>query len=226
MVENIRPYNEDEFKKIFVTTDLYQQLVKDFDTVTFKKNFDAFKTPRQVYGEGYRTLFTACIFYYLEFLTKHNPKEIYDLGCGWNIFKKYIPGVIGVAGELPTASNYFGDIHDYIDNDFMEKHRNYYNSVVCIGTLNFLPFKDFRKIVAGFVSMVKTGGHGLLTLNIGPMIQESNKGFEGYTPADYEKYIRTELVDIDCEWEVVDVDLTVMSEMMNGNVRLVCHKIT
>jgi hypothetical protein len=73
--------------------------------------------------------------------------------------------------------------------------------------------------------MVKPGGHGLLTLNICPMIQESNEGFEGYSPTDYEKYIRTELVDIDCEWEVVDVDLTVMSEMMNGNVRLVCHKI-
>jgi hypothetical protein len=74
--------------------------------------------------------------------------------------------------------------------------------------------------------MIKPGGHGLLTLNIGPMIQESNKGFEDFSKEDYEKYIRTELVGIDCEWEVVDVDLTVMSEMMNGNVRLVCHKIT
>jgi hypothetical protein len=224
MIENIRPYNEAEFKKTFVETDIYKQLVKDFNTVTFKKNFDSFKTPRQQYGEGFRTLFTACIFYYIEFLTRHNPKEIYDLGCGWNIFKKYIPEVIGVAGEPESVSNYYGDMNDYIDDQFIENHRNYYNSVMCLGTLNFLPMKDFRKIVSDFASIIKPGGHGLLTLNIGPMIQHNNEGFEGYTPADYERYIRNELVGIKCEFEVVDVDLTVMVEMMNGNVRLVCHK--
>jgi hypothetical protein len=224
MIENIRPYNEAEFKKTFVETDIYKQLVNDFHTVTFKKNFDPFKTPRQQYGEGFRTVFTACIFYYIEYLTKHNPKEIYDLGCGWNIFKKYIPEVIGVAGEPESVSNYYGDMNDYIDDQYIENHRDYYESVMCLGTLNFLPIKDFRKIVTGFVSMIKTGGHGLLTLNIGPMIQCDNSGFEGFEPANYEKYIRKELVDVDCEFEVVDVDLTVMSEMMNGNVRLVCHK--
>lgn len=224
MIENVKPYNEAEFKKKFVGSEIYNQLVKEFDVVTFKKNFDSFKTPRQEYGERRHTVFTACIFYYIEFLTRHNPDNIYDLGCGWNIFKRYIPNVIGIAGEPESCSNYYGDMNDYIDDDYISKHLNYYESVMCIGTLNFLPFKDFRKIVAGFVSMVRPGGHGLLTLNIGPMIQTSNEGFEGYTPADYERYIRTELVGIDCEWEVVDVDLTVMSEMMNGNVRLVCHK--
>jgi hypothetical protein len=226
MIENINPYNEIEFQKQFRRSEIWSQLVDDYDVVTFKKNFDSFKTPRQQYGDRHRTVFTACIFYYIEYLTRHNPKQIYDLGCGWNIFKKYIPGVIGVAGEPESCSNYYGDMNDYIDDDFMLQHRGYYESVMCLGTLNFLPFKDFRKIVAGFVSMIKPGGHGLLTLNIGPMIQESNKGFEDFSKEDYEKYIRTELVGIDCEWEVVDVDLTVMSEMMNGNVRLVCHKIT
>lgn len=223
MIENLNPYNEAEFKKQFIGSEIYNQLVKDFDVVTFKKNFDSFKTPRQEYGERRQTIFTACIFYYIEFLTRHNPREIYDLGCGWNIFKRYIPEVIGVGGEPESCSNYYGDIHDYIDDDFVLKHRDYYESVMCIGTLNFLPLTDFKKIVAGFVSMIKPGGHGLLTLNIGPMIKKSSTVI-GYTTDDYERYIRTELVGIDCEWEVVDVDLTVMSEMMNGNVRLVCHK--
>jgi hypothetical protein len=226
MVENINAYNEKEFKQQFLGSEIYNQLVDDFDVVTFKKNFDVFQTPRQKYGENRKTIFTACIFYYIEYLTRHNPKEIYDLGCGWNIFKRYIPGVIGVGGEPESCSNYYADIHDYIDDDYILQHRDYYESVMCLGTLNFLPFGDFGKIVKGFVSMIKPGGHGLLTLNIGPMIECSNEGFEGYTPADYEQYIRTELETVDCEFEVVDVDLTVMSEMMNGNVRLVCHKTT
>jgi hypothetical protein len=226
MVENIRPYNEAEFAKEFRYSEIYKQLVDDFDVVTFKKNFDPFKTPRQEYGERRQTLFTACIFYYIEFLTRHNPEKIYDLGCGWNIFKRYIPGIIGVAGEPDSVSNYYGDMNDYIDDEYIENHRDYFESVMCLGTLNFLPMKDFGKIVSGFVSMIKPGGRGLLTLNIGPMIQTSNEGFENYTPADYERYIRTELVGIDCEFEVVDVDLTVMVEKMNGNVRLVCHKTT
>jgi hypothetical protein len=226
MIENVRPYNEAEFTKQFLGSKIYNQLVDDFDVVTFKKNFDSFRTPRQEYGEQRKTIFTACIFYYIEYLTRHNPTKIYDLGCGWNIFKRYIPGVIGIAGEPESVSNYYGDMNDYIDDEFIENHRDYYNSVMCLGTLNFLPFGDFTKIVSGFVSMIKPGGRGLLTLNIGPMIKTSNKGFEGYKTADYEQYIRTELENIDCEFEVVDVDLTVMSEMMNGNVRLVCHKIT
>ena len=226
MIENIRPYNEAEFTKQFLGSEIYNQLVDDFDVVTFKKNFDPSKTPRQEYGERRKTIFTACIFYYIEYLTRHNPKEIYDLGCGWNIFKRYIPGVIGVAGEPESVSNYYGDMNDYIDDEYMENHRDYFESVMCIGTLNFLPFGDFTKIVLGFVSMIKPKGHGLLTLNISPMIKTSNNGFEGYTPVDYERYIRTELETINCEFEVVDIDLTVMSEMMNGNVRLVCHKTT
>lgn len=226
MIQNINAYNEAEFAKEFRYSEIYEQLVEDFDVVTFKKNFDPFKTPRQEYGERRKTIFTACIFYYIEYLTRHNPTKIYDLGCGWNIFKRYIPGVIGVAGEPESCSNYYGDVNDYIDDDFILQHKDYYESVMCLGTLNFLPLENFRSIVQGFVSMIKKDGHGLLTLNIGPMIERSQGGFKGYSAEQYETWIRNELENIDCEFEVVDVDLTVLSEMMNGNVRLVCHKTT
>ena len=44
------------------------------------------------------------------------------------------------------------------------------------------------------------------------------------TTIDYENYIRLVLSKIECVYLVVDIDLTVMDEYLNGNIRIVFEK--
>jgi len=88
-------YDPNDWEVTFKKSNLYKQLVNEYDVVYFNrqdffiKSFEV--TPRQ---KASKRLFSAIPFYYIEWLQEINPEKIYDLGCGWNIFKKYYPNII------------------------------------------------------------------------------------------------------------------------------------
>jgi hypothetical protein len=224
---NLNPYQEDEFVKQFATTNIYENLVKDFDIVSFSKFLwlKHYPTPRQQIGsKEHTTRFSAVSFYYLQYLLEKNPKEIYDLGCGWNIFKKYIPKVIGVGAEDPHSSDYHADIHDFVDDEYIRNHQNFFESVFSICALHFHPLSDFGKVINDFHSMICPGGRGYLALNLARM-KGRDPFFENKNRDELEFYCRTELSKLtDINFLVVDVDLALLDEGMDGNVRLVVEK--
>ena len=166
-MENINAYNKESFFKEFSTTETYKKLCDDFDIISFDwavKNV----TPRQEIGDrdSFKTKFSAVSFYYIEYLLKQHPKTIYDLGCGWNIFKRYIPNLIGIDPEDPSGPNFYGDIHDFVDDVFILGHKNYFEAVFSICAMHFHPLSKFSKIVDNFYSMIKPGGRGYLACNL------------------------------------------------------------
>ena len=217
MQPNINDYNELEFREKFSKTELYSQLAQDYDRLYFTHHFDGWScTPRE---QSAVRQFSVVPFYYLEYLTKHSPKNIYDLGCGWNIFKRYFPNIIGVGAE--TGDEFHGDIHDFVDDDYITNHQNYFESVFSINALHYVPLHNLRKRVLEFVSMIRPGGRGFITFNLKRMLeQESNLTQFG----NYEDYIRTELSNVEFTYEVFDVNLSVIDDVMDGNIRLVIHK--
>jgi hypothetical protein len=218
---NVNPYNELEFRNKFINTHLYQQLKKDFDLIVFNKHFKipTDRTPRQIWSER---RFTAVPFYYLEFLIQKNPEKIYDLGCGWNIFKKYIPNIVGISPDV--GENFYGDIHDCVDDVFVNGHQNYFESVFSINSLHFTPLSNIQKTVLNFYSMIKPGGVGWLSLNFERMYEQDQHNFNNYTIEKFDSYIRDKLYDLNIEYQVFDVDLSVRDEFMDGNIRLVISK--
>jgi hypothetical protein len=218
---NINPYNELEFCNKFIKTHLYQKLKKDFELIGFDKHFKVLndKTPRQYWSQG---RFTAVPFYYLEFLTQKNPEKIYDLGCGWNIFKKYIPNIVGIGME--TGENFYGDICDCVDDGFVREHQNYFESVFSINALHFVPLSNIQKTVLDFYSMIKPGGSGWLALNFERMYERDQDNFNNYTIEKFDRYIRDKLYNLNIEYQVFDIDLSVRDEFMDGNIRLVMTK--
>ena len=242
MQSNINEYNELEFREKFSTTELYSQLTQEYDRLCFAYHFDcwAFKTPREQYAIRQ---FSVVPFYYLEYLTKYNPKNIYDLGCGWNIFKRYFPNIIGVGAE--TGDDFHGDLHDFVDDDYIANHQNYFESVFSINALHFVALRNLRKRVLDFASMIKPGGRGFITFNLQRMLEaelltenesdnrvtfsipnllELGQPFNITLSNDCENYIRTELSNVEFTYEVFDVNLLVVDEVMNGNIRLVIYK--
>ena len=229
MQQNINQYLPENFKKDFVNTDLYKTLQEDYEILIFGNDHLELRqgrTPRQFAA---CRQFSVVPFYYLKFLIDQNPSVIYDLGCGWNIFKKYIPNIIGI-GEEPIDSNlYFGDLPGRVDNYYVSQHQNYFNSVFSINSLHFHPLSKIRKIVLDFISMLAPGGYGFLTLNLTRMVERDHVKFGNCTVEDLENYIRIELSNVPAEYTVFDLNFNdpmyKLDNPMDGNIRLICHKI-
>jgi hypothetical protein len=233
-LNNLNPYNETQFRKSFELTDLYSRLSQDFTQLTWDKHCDIYKTitPRQFLGDSSISVFSLVPFYYLNYLTETKPDKIYDLGCGWNIFKKYIPNVVGIGDENITDENYYGDQHGCVDQKYVEAHQNYFESVFSINALHFIPLCAMKDRVLDFLSMIAPNGRGFVTLNLMRMIERSSDKFlyDTFgslrpTNKQCDTYVRNSLADLPYKILVFDVDvLSTLNDVMEGNIRLVFEK--
>lgn len=227
MLDDIRPYDPQRWQQQFQRSDLYQRIAADFDEITFSSIWEGFGhgTPRQHWADRslWRTKFSAVPFYYLEFLTQRNPSEIYDLGCGWNIFKRYIPNIVGVGAEDPNGPDFYADIHDFVDSDYVRGHQNYFESVFSICALHFFPLSEIRQRVIDFASMIRPGGRGWLALNALRMIELDRK-FLQLEQHELESWIRGELDQLPFTVLSFDIDLGRLESGMDGNIRIVVER--
>jgi len=226
-MHNINPYNEQKCRAYCQQLEFFNQIKSDFEQLTWSKTFVG-PTPREIAGRQ-RTRFSMVAFYYLEKLLETNPTNIYDLGCGWNIFKSYIPNIIGVS---PTHDiDNYADIHDFVDDDYIKGHQNYFESVFSICALHFIPLSKLEETVTGFASMVKPNGRGFLSLNMSRMIELTPREFlekhidASPTRHDYEQYVLSVLEKLNINYIILDVDFSEhIDDSMDGNVRLVFEK--
>jgi len=224
-------YNQEQFEATFKSTELYTRLKADFDVLVFDKHFPLVVallspfTPRNAWGaRPNQTYCTMVPFYYIDLLMQKQPKEIYDLGCGWNLFKRYFP-VIGIGAEDPAMEIKFWDLHDFIDNEFIAGHQNYYNSVFSICALHFCPLSTIRKIVCDFYSIIAPGGRGWLSLNSQRMV-EKDKKFHSSSSSEIQQYINTQLEDLPGKILAQDVDIIGCKDnSMDGNIQIVFEKV-
>ena len=281
-MDNLNQYNESLFRPLFESTEVYKKILIDYkeENLVWEKFFLAspiikriadtsVSTPRHAY-ENY---FSMSVFYYLLPLLEKDYDNIYDIGCGKNMFKPYIPRLLGVGAEdaglvrwydkvkdeswpiissrddfkrlpikiqeecinvhglsLPTEQ-FYGDIHGFVDDYYIKTHKDYYQSVFSICALHFRPIDQFAKIVKDFVSMIESGGRGFLSLNLQRMLDMTPRTSmthlfgESIDNVTLEKYIRNEIKGIvGLRWLIVDIDLTLLDEGVDGNIRLVFEK--
>jgi len=224
-MNDLNVYNEEEFKKKFLNTETYQLLQNDFDIVCFGENYnydDVRGTPREWYGNRNRkTIFSAIPFYYIEYLTRHNPLKIHDIGCGWNIFKKYIPNLIGLSGEPPGHPEYHGDECGYVNEQYIQEHQAYFESAFSINALHFVNLTHLRKQILNVTSMIKPDGRLFLSLNLSRMLG-TDPNFNGWSLVDIDVWVREQLDNMPFTYEVLDITyLKKQDDWMNGNIRMV-----
>ena len=224
---NHNVYRQTDFEPRFRQSKIYKRLEQDFDVISFEKLYKNPRptTPRQIEAKAIpESIFSAVPFYYLGYLLDTSPSKIYDIGCGWNIFKKYIPNIIGIGAELPESGGFYGDLHNHVNEHFVRKYQNFFPAAFSINALHYRPLSDIQEIVKDFHSMLKPGGRGWLTLNIARMIELDLENFMNKSSACLEVYVRNELDLPDIDFIVFDVDLSILDEYMNGNIRLVIQK--
>jgi hypothetical protein len=239
-------YNQAQFEETFKSTELYTRLKEDFDVLIFDKHFPIATihlnqlTVREIWGSPsaaptnskfeetvtrntFQTYCTMVPFYYIDFLMQQQPNEIYDLGCGWNLFKRYFP-VIGIGAENTDNEVKHWDLHDFVDDVFIAGHQNYYDSVFSICALHFHPLSTIRKVVCDFYSMIAPGGRGWLSLNSQRMV-DYDKKFQNSTPSEVQEYVNTQLKDLPGKILAQDVDVIGCSDNhMDGNIQIVFEK--
>ena len=241
MRQNLNPYNPEQFQKQFESTDICRNVAKDFNVIWWHPppktilcqveqcfvKVDYSFTPRGALITNLNLGFSIIPFYYLLPLLEKTPKTIYDLGCGCNIFQKYIPNIIGIDKSIHKDSN--PDIEDQVTPEFIKNHQNCFESVFSINALHFRPISELRLVFEEFISMVEPGGRGFLSVNIKRMLELDFKKFTEsgvyhHNSNTLDQYVRTQLDNLPCKYLIFDVNLNILDNWLDGNVRLVFER--
>jgi hypothetical protein len=219
-MKNLNPYNEENFRSKFELTDTYKKLKNNYH-VWFTKfseiHYETISSPRQQLALSYTS---AVPWYYLNYLD--SKVEMFDLGCGYNFFKPYFPVLTGIGAEN-NKDQFFGDIHDFVDDQFYHNHLNTYDSVFSINALHFHPLENLQDICIKFSNMLRPGGRGFLALNVQRMTERSTV-FRDWPTKELDQWIRDQFVNFSTKILVFDVDLTVKNAWLDGNIRIVFEK--
>ena len=213
------------WKTNFKNTNRYNQLKEDFDNLHFHKEWNALdhyskitypSTPRQDFAR--HGIFSVIPFYYIDWLAQSNPREIYDLGCGWNVFKKYYPNIVGV-----DPDNSHADIHCGVNSSYVREHEEYFESVFSINALHFIPLSSIRKRVENFASMIKPGGRGWLAMNAMRMLERDTESFKDKDKTFIQQYIEDQVTSLS-SIQSLDIDLSILDEYLDGNIQIIFTK--
>lgn len=244
----MRCIDYDKFKYLFLKTDIGKRLTEDFDAITCTnknnpphidlKYYRYNCTEREMMGNNFirpvksYSAISIVSFFYLEILQEDNPTTIYDIGCGWNVWKKYYPNIIGV----DSASSY-ADIHDSYNEKFVSKWKGKMDSAFLINMsaniIEPVTYDSVGNIISTFSEIIKHGGTGYVSLpwhafyrNVPRKWYDENH-ISYYNPDQVEEYVRQKIMDTNLEIIALDLELDFMQNLpsIDGEVRVVFRKI-
>lgn len=95
-----------------------------------------------------------------EEITKQNPKNVLDVGCGYHPFKGRIPNLIGI-DPFNHCADYEVDILEYKVQPETHDH------ILALGSINFNSREDIQQRFAHCVDLLMPGGRFYLRANPG-----------------------------------------------------------
>ena len=118
-------------------------------------------TPRE---QQLSKVWSVVPFYYLRYLVEITPAHVIDLGCGANFFKPYFQNLIGFDPNHDNA-----DIAVFDGTEYDKE--NFYDAVIAMNSLHFIPFADFLKIFDKVSRLLRVGGRAFVTVNMGMLTE-------------------------------------------------------
>lgn len=89
-----------------------------------------------------------------------NPTKVLDYGCGYNLFKNKIPGLIGI-DPYNRQADYMVDIFEFVADP------ESYDVILVLGSLNFNGLNDIAERFERLVHLLKPGGKMFFRANPG-----------------------------------------------------------
>ena len=130
-----------------------KDIVEDFDRRYLHRFFGEIWKPRT--GDYNYTGWPLA-----EEINKQDPKNVLDVGCGYNQFKQHIPNLIGI-DPYNSASDYMVDILDYKVKPGTHDH------IIALGSINFNSREDVEARFAHCVNLLAPGGKMYIRANPG-----------------------------------------------------------
>jgi len=239
-VQQINPCNSQQWLGQFLKHPFYQKIADKYKMhITSYREMSILKASlhHTVYETGRKFLHDYKIldvvpYYYIDFLLQKNPQSILDLGCGLNIFKNHIPGIIGM--DADPNSKY--DIFDHFDSDFVSGHQEFVDSVISINCIHFNPITTITQQLQWVAELVKPGGRGFVSTNLETWLMCTDKAeieklfgqqprFDDIVAYVNEQMLNTKLNFLVYDWPVLHyTEHSTIRDDYNGNIRLVFEK--
>lgn len=216
-MNNLNPYDPVAFRQWFSNTTLFGKIRKDFDIITWDNDSSSFMlpgmTPRQYRGTK---IFSAIPFYYINLIGF--DAKIYDIGCGWNVYQKYLPNLIGISGEPVGSEYFFGDEHGLLNDGYAESNRHRFENVMSINALHFIPLSGFYNRVQQLKKVTKPGGKIFAAMNICHMVANESSDIKNNAA----QYIRDEIAKVSQDLICFELhDKKIMENLSEGTLRFV-----
>lgn len=213
----------------------YQHSIASYKEMSFLKaalHTTVYDQPRRVL-EDYRILDTVP-YYYIKFLLERNPQSILDLGCGLNIFKPYIPGIVGLDSNVYGAT--LADIVASFDLDYALANAESYDSIISINAIHFAPIDTITKRLTAVSQMMRPGYRSFVSFNIETWLMHTSldtvQKLFGQIPKfdDVVGYVNDQILATNLNFCVVDwpvlhiTEHSTIRDDLNGNIRLVFER--
>jgi hypothetical protein len=229
----LNSYDQLVFKNTFVDSEIYKKIISYYGNdvvVSFDPvHLGVFNnlTPRQLLS---KKIVTACSFYYLQFLLDIAPKQIFDIGCGDNTFKNFLPNVTGI-DPYPFVDPGPDEIASF-DQNFILANSEKYECAFSIDALHFISLADLGNRILDFSKLIKKQGRGYIALNAARMVEKTSDDEKislfGSTKVDTTKlsdYCDAIIKDLPLQFLVIDNLINhCRNEYIDGNLRLVFEK--
>jgi hypothetical protein len=95
----------------------------------------------------------------VEEVMKHAPKNVLDIGCGYNQFKDKLPNLTGI-DPYNEAADYMVDVLEYVSDE-------QYDAMLSLGSINFNGFEDVLLRLEKAATFLAPGGRWYFRVNPG-----------------------------------------------------------
>lgn len=173
-------------------------------------------------------------YYYIKYLLDTDPKNIIDIGCGDNGFKKSFPNLI-IGLDSLEMGDCLGrvDIVEKFNQAFANKNKQLYDGVISVNAIHFSPIYSITQRLNWIAQLLTPGSRAFVSFNLETWLMYTNKKeiesiFGKYPQWDdvinyvYQQIIETELNFMVVDWPVLHItEHSTIRDDYNGNIRLV-----
>lgn len=165
-------------------------------------------------------------FYILDYISSKSDGLIYDIGCGFNFFKKFY-NIVGIDPKSEQA-----DIIAPYDLEMAAAKKGKMDNVFSINAIHFCQPQELGSRVQGLFDMVKPNGYAYLAINVARVF-DGSLDFDNLSKDQKDKangvlsaYAKANVLDI-CKDEVIywkDTIANKFDSYMNGNIKILIRK--
>lgn len=227
MLDNFNVYDEESWEAEFTGSTIHQQLCREFDLITFDSDLENFGKVKGMTSRHFRgiRIVSAMPFWFIDQIAKANKHPIYDLGCGWNLYKKYYNNIVGISGEEPDTPLFFGDEHGFVTPAYIVGNVGRFHNIITQNALHYITIEELLPQIAGIMSMCKIHGYVFIEFNICHMLNKSD--IKPDELKDIAKLIRTQLEFLKYAHNLISfelIDEKIHKNFQEGTLRILVQK--